>query len=68
MSHPNLRFYCRLIIGGDILLISTTANFDHEVEAPLLHAVNHGKELLTDWRRHCSAGNSMACRLEVSCS
>jgi len=43
MSHPKLRFYCRLIVGRDTLLISTTVHFDHEVEALLLHAINHGK-------------------------
>jgi len=32
-----------LIVGSDILLISTVALFDHEVEALLLHAINHGK-------------------------
>jgi hypothetical protein len=48
MSHPKLRFYCRLIVGGDTLLISTTVHFDHELEALFLHAINHGKELLTN--------------------
>jgi hypothetical protein len=50
------------------MLISTTVRFDHEVEALLLHAINHGKQLFTDWRRHCSAGNNVACRLEMSYS
>jgi hypothetical protein len=43
MSHPKLRFYCRLIVGGDILLISTTVHFDDEMEALSLHAISHGK-------------------------
>jgi len=48
------------IVGGDTLLISAMVHFDHEVEALLLHAINHGKGLLTDWRRHCSGGNDVA--------
>ena len=43
MSHLKLRFYYHLIVGVDTLLISTTFNLDHEVEALLLHLTNHGK-------------------------